>query len=511
MKKYLNIALKIVFSRTMVTILLLAVQIGWLLLGFKLMEEVALVSMLLLSGILVIYIINKDETPEFKLSWIIPICLAPVFGTLLYLFVMGNLGGIGLKKGLERRLRETEKFLTADEEVKREIAAGDGHMAGLARYVETVGGYPAYKNSRATYFPLGEDKYKDLLRELEKAEHFIFLEYFIVEEGKMWNSILEILERKAAEGVEVRFMYDGMCSILLLPYSYPRRLRTKGIRTKLFSPIIPMLSTSQNNRDHRKILVIDGRVAYTGGVNLADEYINEVVKYGHWKDVAIKIEGEAVRSFTLMFLQMWNVSEKGSEDYRQYIKKDFPPTAPAPGLVMPYGDGPANPENVAETVYMDMIHQAVKYVHIMTPYFIVDNAMLDALQFAARRGVDVKLMLPHIPDKKMVFAMARTFYPDLLSAGVEVYEYAPGFVHGKVFVSDDEKAVVGTINLDYRSLYHHFECACYLYRCPAVADVERDFRETLKSCIRVDMAYYKKIPPMQRLLGRVMRLLGPLA
>ena len=239
MKKYLNIALKIVFSRTMVTILLLAVQIGWLLLGFKLMEEVALVSMLLLSGILVIYIINKDETPEFKLSWIIPICLAPVFGTLLYLFVMGNLGGIGLKKGLERRLRETEKFLTADEEVKREIAAGDGHMAGLARYVETVGGYPAYKNSRATYFPLGEDKFKDLLRELEKAEHFIFLEYFIVEEGKMWNSILEILERKAAEGVEVRFMYDGMCSILLLPYSYPRRLRAKGIRAKLFPPLYP--------------------------------------------------------------------------------------------------------------------------------------------------------------------------------------------------------------------------------------------------------------------------------
>ena len=509
-KKYLNIVLKIVFSRTMITILLMAVQISWLLLGFWLMEEMALVSMLLISGILLIYIINKDETPEFKLAWVIPICMTPVFGALLYLFIMGNLGGIGLKKGLEKRLAQTSDFLKTAQEVKEEIYWVDGHMAGMATYVEKVGGYPIYRYSSAAYFGLGEEMFADLLLELEKAEDFIFLEYFIVEEGKMWNSILEILERKAAEGVEVRFMYDGMCSLLLLPYSYPKKLEKKGIHTKAFSPIIPLLSTSQNNRDHRKILVIDGRVAYTGGINLADEYINETVKYGHWKDVAIRVEGEAVTSFTLMFLQMWNVSEKGNEDYLKYIRKDYHLLTQAEGWIMPYGDGPANTENVAETIYMDIIHQAVRYVHIMTPYFIVDNAMLDTLQYAARRGVEVRIIIPHIPDKKTIFAMSRTFYTDLLEAGVEVYEYQPGFVHGKVFISDDEKAVVGTVNLDYRSLYHHFECACFLYRCPVIQEVEADFQRTLATSMKVDLDYYKKIPLWERLLGRVLRLVAPL-
>ena len=349
-----------------------------------------------------------------------------------------------------------------------------------------------------------------MLKELEKAKKFIFLEYFIVERGKMWNSILEILERKAKEGVEVRFMYDGMCSLLLLPYSYPKKLRALGIKAKMFSPIRPLMSTSQNNRDHRKIVVIDGRVAFTGGVNLADEYINEKKKFGHWKDTAVKVEGDAVKSFTIMFLQMWNSSEWGTEEYGKYVQTEPEAEWEDAGFVIPYGDGPATSENVAETVYLDIIHNAVKYVHIMTPYFIVDNAMLDALQFAARRGVDVRIIIPHIPDKKPIFAMSRTFYPDLLAAGIKVYEYKPGFIHAKVFVSDDKKAVVGTINMDYRSLYHHFECAAYLYKSKAVADVEKDFQDTVMQCIEVDLNYYKKIFFLNRLMGRVLRLIGPL-
>ena len=326
----------------------------------------------------------------------------------------------------------------------------------------------------------------------------------------MWNSILEILKRNVKEGVDVRFMYDGMCSILLLPYSYPKKLRAMGIKAKMFAPIRPLMSTSQNNRDHRKILVIDGRVAYTGGVNLADEYINEKMKFGHWKDTAIKVEGDAVKSFTIMFLQMWNSSEWGQEDYARYIRSDWKVDGSSHGFVIPYGDGPTTPENVAETVYLDIIHHAVRYVHIMTPYFIVDNAMLDALQYAARRGVDVRIIIPHIPDKKPIFAMSRTYYPDLLAAGIKVYEYTPGFIHAKVFVSDDETAVVGTVNMDYRSLYHHFECAAYLYRNEAVADVEKDFQETLEQCMEVDMRYYKRINILNRLMGRVLRLVGPL-
>ncbi len=513
MKKYWSVLFKIVFSRTMITLALLLVQIFWLFAGFKWLggySEVSLLFMLVLSAVLLVYIINKDETPEFKLTWVIPICAAPVFGALLYLFVVGNWGNIGLKKGLDKRLKETTAYMHTEEGTRRAMEAADSHMAGISHYMEETGGFPAYQNSPVTYFPTGEAKFQDLLIELEKAEEFIFLEYFIVERGKMWNSILEILERKAREGVEVRFMYDGMCSILLLPYSYPKKLRAMGIKAKIFAPIRPLMSTSQNNRDHRKILVIDGRVAYTGGVNLADEYINEKVKFGHWKDVAIKVEGDAVKSFTMMFLQMWNSSEWGKEDYAKYVRSGLKPERGGTGFVVPYGDGPAAPENVAETVYLDIIHQAVRYVHIMTPYFIVDNAMLDALQYAARRGVDVKLMIPHIPDKKLIFAMSRTYYPDLLAAGIKVYEYKPGFIHAKVFTSDDEKAVVGTVNMDYRSLYHHFECAAYLYRNEAVADVEKDFQETLGQCIEVDMKYYKKINIINRLTGRVLRLVGPL-
>lgn len=513
MRKFLNVFFKIVFSRTMITIILLLIQIVWLLAGFKWLgqySEISLAVMILISAALLVYIINKDEIPEFKLAWVIPICAAPVFGALLYLFIVGNWGNIGLKKQLDRRLKETKEFLYTDEAVKKKLETFSPHMANLSKYIEDIGGFPAYDNSPVRYFTLGEEKYEDLLEELKKAEKFIFLEYFIVERGRMWNSILDILKQKVKEGVEVRFMYDGMCSLLLLPYSYPKQLNGFGIKTKMFSPIIPLLSTTQNNRDHRKILVIDGRTAYTGGVNLADEYINEVEKYGHWKDVAVKIEGGAVKSFTLMFLQMWNVSETKKEEYSKYIQKETETKKAGAGFVIPYGDGPTTPENVSETVYMDMINQAVGYVHIMTPYFIVDNAMLDVLQYAARRGVDVKLIIPHIPDKKAVFAMSRTFYPDLLAAGVKVYEYTPGFVHAKIFVSDDEKAVVGTINLDYRSLYHHFECGAYMYRNEAVADVENDFNETIGKCIRVDMEYYKKIPFMNRLLGRILRLFGPL-
>lgn len=510
MKKILDKCIKMIFSRMMITSLLILLQILWLFWSFDFLGKMSYVSMIFLSGILLIYIINQDETPEFKLVWMVPICVAPVFGALLYLFVKGNPGGLGLRKGLEKRLDETREFLETSPEVMEEVLREGGHLAGISRYLGSTGGFPTYFSEKNRYFSCGEDKFRDLLKELEQAEHFIFLEYFIVAEGVMWQKILDLLEQKAAEGVEVRFMYDGTCSLLLLPHSYPKKMEEKGIRTKVFSPIIPLLSTSQNSRDHRKILVIDGRVAYTGGINLADEYINEIVKFGHWKDAAVRIEGEAVRSFTLMFLQMWNIGEKGREDYERYLEKSTRGRRLNSGFVIPYGDGPAISEHVAETVYLDIIHQATEYVHIMTPYFIVNNAMLDALQFAARRGVEVKLLLPHVPDKKAVFAISRTYYPDLLSAGVEVYEYEPGFVHSKVFISDDRKAVAGTINMDYRSLYHHFECGCYFYGCGIIREMEKDFQKTLKKSLKADAEYYKNISVLYRLAGRILRIFAPL-
>lgn len=514
MKRFVNCLYKIIFGRTLIIILMVLLQILVLLgsfIGLRSYFPFIWESMNILGAILIIFIVNKDEPAEFKLSWIIPICLFPVLGALIYVFIIGNFGGIGLKAKLGRRMKETEGLLYTDEKTKEAIIDCSVQLKGFAHYMEETAGFPTYHQSNAVYYPLGEDKFADLLVELQKAEKFIFLEYFIVERGIMWNAVLDILKEKVKQGVEVRVMYDGMCSILLLPYRYPEELRKYGIKAKMFAPIVPFLSTTQNNRDHRKILVIDGKVAFTGGVNLADEYINQVERFGHWKDAAVKITGDAVRSFTIMYLQMWNVSEKGSEEYEKYLKGiTFEEPLFHDGFVIPYGETPTRSTEVGKTVYGSMINSAIKYVHIMTPYFIVDREFLDNMRYAARRGVEVSMIIPHIPDKKVVYYIARTFYPELLEAGIKVYEYTPGFIHAKVFVSDDISAAVGTINLDYRSFYHHFECGVYLYDNSVVSKVEEDFQETLLKCREVTADYYKKIPLYQKIVGRTSRLLAPL-
>lgn len=512
----LNIFFKLVFSRTLIIGMMLIIQILVLAASFRWLGaylHFIIEGLTLLGAVLIIYIVNREEDAAFKIAWIIPICIIPVFGALLYLFVMFNPGSFGMKKGLERRIRETAGYRNTDDAVRLRIAQEEPEWRQLSKYIEEVGGYPAYTGTAVTYFSVGEDKFKDLLEELENAKRFIFLEYFIVERGFMWNSILDILKRKVHEGVEVRVMYDGMCSLLLLPYNYPKELGRYGIKAKMFSPIVPALSTHQNNRDHRKILVIDDEIAYTGGVNLADEYINEKERFGHWKDVAVKIKGSAVKSFTVMFLEMWNAESPENENYADYIgtgRKFGIGCEAGGGYVIPYGDGPTQKESVAENVYIDMLYHAKKYVHIMSPYLILDDRMLSALTYTALRGVEVKLILPHIPDKRIAFNIARTYYPTLLKAGVQLYEYTPGFVHAKLFVSDDKKAVVGTINLDFRSLYLHFECGAYIYRNRVIADIEKDYQETLARCQEVSMSYFRKIPLLSRLSGRLFRLFGPL-
>lgn len=516
MKRFINCVFKIVFSRTLIIILMLLLQILVLLGSFKwLGQYLGFIweGMSFLGAFLIIYIINKDEPAEFKLSWIIPICLFPVFGALIYLFVAGNFGGIGLKAKLWQCMKETEGLLSTSEDTQEAVKKQPAVFRGFAHYMEHTAGFPVYHNSSARYYPLGEDKFEDLLIELKKAKKFIFLEYFIIEHGQMWDTVLDILKEKVQEGVEVRVMYDGMCSLVLLPYRYPKELKKYGIKAKMFSPIVPFLSTTQNNRDHRKILIIDGKVAFTGGVNLADEYINKVVRFGHWKDVAVKITGEAVRSFTVMFLQMWNVYEKGNnkENYNAYLEdiKYEEPLCPD-GFVIPYGDTPTRKTEVGKTIYESIVNGATRYIHIMTPYFIVDREFLDTMKYAAQRGVEVSMILPHIPDKKIAYDIARTFYPELLKAGVRIYEYTPGFVHAKVFVSDDCCATVGTVNLDYRSFYHHFECGAYFYDNQVVGKVEEDFEKTLEKCQLVTEQYYKQIPLYQKLIGRVSRLVAPL-
>ncbi len=325
----------------------------------------------------------------------------------------------------------------------------------------------------------------------------------------MWGRILEILARKASEGVDVRVMYDGACEFALLPHDYPKRLKKLGIKCKMFAPVTPFLSSLYNYRDHRKILVIDGHTAFNGGVNLADEYINQKVKYGHWKDTAVMLKGEAVRSFTLMFLQMWQIDEREDESVH-FLSYPATPFQEAKGYVLPYGDCPLDDEKLGERVYMDILNRSLNYVHIMSPYLILDGEMETALKFAAERGTEVVLILPGIPDKRVPYALAKTHYGSLLESGVKIYEYTPGFVHAKVFVSDSKEAVVGTINLDYRSLYHHFECATYLYGTDCIPSIENDFKETLAKCREVTPETLRREKWHVKLTGRLLKAVAPL-
>ena len=506
-------AVQLLFGRTTVIMVSLLIQVGVLLLGATLLQRYLVYLYgfyLALTAVIVIVIINKEGNPDFKLAWMVPMLIIPVFGTILYLFVSMQAGSRNLNKKLTQIIRDTSKYVRQEDRVIAQLEAENPRVASLAKYMNEKAGYPIYRNSTVEYFPLGEDKFRRLVEELKKAERYIFMEYFIVAEGYMWDTVREILVKKAKEGVEVRFMYDGTCALTLLPYGYPAYLESLGIRCKMFGPIKPVLSTVQNNRDHRKIVVIDGHTAFTGGINLADEYINQKMRFGHWKDTAVMVKGEAVRNFTLMFLQMWGVDEK-REDYYDYLAvprlEEF---ARAPGYVLPYGDSPLDNENVGELVYMDMLNTANRYVHIMTPYLILDHDMITALTYTAKRGVEVIILMPHIPDKVYAFTLAKTYYPELLESGVQIYEYTPGFVHAKVFVSDDDKAVVGTINMDYRSMYLHFECGAYMYKVPEIARSEEDMQNCLEVSQRVTLEDFRRRSPWSRLAGGVLRLIAPL-
>ncbi len=507
---------KIIFGRTTILVLLLFIQVMILFGGFMILDRQILVFNYMcgfLAVIILMYLLNVRQNSSFKLMWIIFILAVPVAGVTFYIYTRLQPGTRFISRRVRELVEEERPFLLPDRAMMEKVYETSKPEAGLFRYIHDKGKYPAYGNASIKYFPLGEDKFKEMIYQLERARDFIFLEYFIVERGHMWNTILDILVRKAREGVEVRFMYDGTCTLSLLPKNYNRRMEALGIKCKIFSPMMPFLATHQNNRDHRKILVIDGHTAFTGGVNLADEYINEKVRFGHWKDTAIMVKGKAVNNFTLMFLQMWNIEEKRKENYGRYMytgEERYDASMRNGGYVAPYGDSPFDGENVGENVYLDILNTANEYVHIMTPYLILDEELLNAITFAAQRGVDVKIILPHIPDKKYAYWLARTHYKELITEGVRLYEYTPGFIHAKVFTSDDEKAVVGTINLDFRSLYLHFECAAYIWKNPVIGDIENDFQMTLEKCQKVTMENCNQYNIIYRIIGRALRLIAPL-
>lgn len=463
----------------------------------------------LLSLGVVVRVVSKKTNPTYKLAWVIPILLFPVFGGLFYLFVTCQKSARLFSGRLRTLADEFSPYLAQKEETVAALEGENPYRKNFAHYMKTCGGWPVYQNTTAHYLPEGEIMVAAMLEELKKAKRSIFLEFFIIDRGQVWDSIVEILAQKASEGVDVRVMYDGMGCLLLLPHNYPKKLAAMGISAKVFNPFRPFLSVVQNNRDHRKILVIDGQVAFTGGINLADEYINQKVLHGHWKDTGVVLRGEAAWSFTLMFLQMWHITPEEQEDFNRFRPKDSA-DFDTDGFVLPYGDSPMDTETVGKGAYLDIINKAKNYVHITTPYLVLDNELVTALCNAAKSGVDIKIITPNVPDRWYMYIVAWSFYGELISSGVQIYEYVPGFIHGKTFVSDDEIAVVGSINLDYRSLYLHFECACWFYKNKVVGEVEKDFAKTLKKCSAITLEDCQLIPWYRKLVGSFLRIFSPL-
>ena len=465
----------------------------------------------IISILAVWYILNKKDNPSYKLAWVIPILLFPVFGGLFYIFVGGDKVSKTFRRKFNLSVDESIKYLPENKEIEAEISQEKQSIARQSQYITRVAGYPIYKNTQTQYLSPGETFFDKLIEELKKAEHFIFMEYFIIDEGYMWETILTVLEEKAKQGVDVRMMYDDAGTIQTLPYKYHETLKKKGIKVAVFNEIKAQLSLKFNNRDHRKITVIDGYRGFSGGINLADEYINKIVHFGHWKDAAIYLEGEAVLSLTSMFLQVWSYSTGEPVDLRKYTPKLYAKgTFESDGYVQPYGDSPLDDEPVGENVYLNMINRATDYVYINTPYLIVDNELVTALTLAARSGVDIRIVTPHIPDKWYVHILTRAYYPQLIEAGVKIYEYTPGFIHSKTFVADDEVGVVGTINLDYRSLYLHFECGVFLYKTQSIKDLKEDFLETLEICLPVTLEECNKVKWYVKFVRSIIRVMAPL-
>ena len=474
------------------------------------------------TAISVLHIFNSDSDPSVKLSWLLFVAVGSPFGALFYVYVRSDVGHRRLKKQISRILKYTSQAQPDMSLTMKAIEDCRPERSAFAHYMNDTCGYHPYPVTNLKYYPLGDDFLPDFLEDLSSARHFIFLEYFIVSEGQMWGKILYILSQKVKEGVEVRLMYDGTNEFTNLPHNYPAMLEKLGIACRIFDPVRPFVSTEYNYRDHRKIAVIDGKTAYTGGLNLADEYINATHPYGHWKDVAIRSYGDGVATFTRLFLESWNYqANKPMPEENRYIEasalygllKTEVDRIVEDGFVIPYADNPLDGERMGEQVYLDILQTASDYVYIMTPYLILDETMVNALTYATKRGIDVRIILPHIPDKRYAFALAKTHYRELLEAGVKIYEYTPGFVHAKVFVSDDRRATVGSINLDYRSLYHHFEVGLYVDGNRVIGDILEDFQKTLDKCQQISLEDTRAggfRNRFDRALGAVFKLLAPM-
>lgn len=511
--------LKFLTSRFFIVSISILSQVAFLVIGILYVSQhfIFFAGLLwLLSVAMVLIIINKQSNPAVKIPWILLITLLPIFGGLFYVIF----GSSKLRK------KEEEMLLLENTKIRNEYPATDPHIAELfaqnayaasqSKYIKNITSIPLYNATHTTYYPLGDDFYPALLDALESAEHYIFMEYFIIAQGFMWQSIENILIKKAKAGLDVRLMYDDVGSVNTVPYQFAKKMTKAGVPTIAFNPYRPALRTILHNRDHRKICVIDGHTAFTGGINLADEYINKLVRFGHWKDSGVKLVGDVAYSFALIFLELWGMYNGIENDYTRFKMTNqkrqelIPLLQKQKGFVQPYSDTPLDTEHTGEQIYLNVINQATRYCYITTPYFIVDNELLNALQLAAKRSVDVRIITPHVPDKYFVHQLTRANYRDLIESGVRVFEYTPGFMHSKMIIADDSIATNGTVNMDFRSLYHHFECGVWFYKVDAISDMKKDFVTTLESCEEITVDFFAKRSLFTALFNSLLRIFAPL-
>ncbi len=506
---------KMITNRIMVTSLLIVLQILIFAAAFWYVYQFSLpitIVFHVLTMIYTIYIVNKDDSPSYKIGWIILILSVPPVGAILYMLWGDKRPSKKLRKKLEKSYKILETHMIQKEGIIEDLKKQDERVGTTTSYISNIAKYPLYYNSSSMYYTVGEEMYKAMLEALKSAEKYIFVEFFIVQEGEMWGSILEILVEKAKAGVEVKILYDDMGSVSHLPFGYHKQIEAmhENIKCCIFNPIVPFLAMVMNNRDHRKILVVDGKIGFTGGVNLADEYINKVVRFGHWKDTGLSLEGEAVDSMAMLFLEMWNAisGETLNPTHYKCVKEQENPSL-ADGFVQPYGDNPLDNEAVSENVYMELIAQAQHSIYIMTPYLILDDNMRSCIELAAKRGVSVTIVTPGIPDKDIVFRLTRLNYISLLLAGVKIYEYTPGFLHAKSIICDEKVGVVGTINFDYRSLFLHFECGVFMYKTKALRQLQADFMHTLRCSKKIELEHMGRTW-YQTIFDGVLKVMAPL-
>ncbi len=513
MRKYVNRHFHIIFKRMLYVLLFVSIQIAVIVFFFVYLTKLTpyfLLFCMLITASASIHIINKNNNPAYKIAWLIPLAVFPIFGGLLYL-MFGSRRVNRHQREITAVMREHYQSTAAqippadiDADLPRDVFL-------MANYITNASGCLPYANTQTEYFPSGEAFFPALCDALRHAKRYIFLEFFIIAEGVFWDTVLSILEERASQGVEVRVLYDDFGSMLTLPLNYDKLLRQKGIRAHVFNPFNTVLHPRPNNRDHRKIAVIDGTCAFVGGINIGDEYINTKKRLGYWKDTAIKLCGDAAWGVALQFLSVWDSDTKEKADLGAYLPAEDPHMPYVEnGIIQPFTDIPMDNEQVGESVYFQMITRAQKYIYITTPYLIIDHELLVALQTAAKSGVDVRIITPHIPDKKSIFFLTHSYYTPLLEAGVRISEFTPGFVHAKMMISDDRFAVVGSINLDYRSLYLHLENAVWMYNTDTVLPIRDDFLATWEQSETVTPKSISKLTPLKRLWLSILRTLAPL-